>query len=50
MLLRSLIELVENGRIPDLLTRAGIRLLLLQRFESKRRRSRSGMASNDDVC
>jgi cyclopropane-fatty-acyl-phospholipid synthase len=35
MLLRSLIELVENGRIPDLLTRAGIRLLLLQRLREQ---------------
>ena len=38
MLLRSLIELVENGHIPDLLTRAGIRLLLLQRLREQRRR------------
>lgn len=35
MLLRSLIELVENGRIPDLLTRAGIRLLILQRLREQ---------------
>lgn len=35
MLLRSLIELVENGHIPDLLTRAGIRLLLLQRLREQ---------------
>ena len=35
MLLRSLIELVENGRIPDLLTRAGICLLLLQRLREQ---------------
>ena len=35
MLLRSLIELVENGSIPDLLTRAGIRLLLLQRLREQ---------------
>ena len=35
MLLRSLIEFVENGRIPDLLTRAGIRLLLLQRLREQ---------------
>ena len=35
MLLRSLIELAENGRIPDLLTRAGIRLLLLQRLREQ---------------
>src|SRR6056300_33028 len=35
MLLRSLIELVENGRIPDLLTRAGIRLLLMQRLREQ---------------
>ena len=35
MLLRSLIELVENGRIPDLLTRAGIRLLMLQRLREQ---------------
>ncbi len=35
MLLRSLIELVENGRIPDLLTRTGIRLLLLQRLREQ---------------
>ncbi|MGA1151678.1 MAG: SAM-dependent methyltransferase [bacterium] len=33
--MRSLIELVENGRIPDLLTRAGIRLLLLQRLREQ---------------
>ena len=35
MLLRSLIELAENGRIPDLLIRAGIRLLLLQRLREQ---------------
>ena len=35
MLLRSLIELVENGHIPDLLPRAGIRLLLLQRLREQ---------------
>ena len=35
MLLRSLIELVESGHIPDLLTRAGIRLLLLQRLREQ---------------
>ena len=39
MLLRSLIELVENGRIPDLLTRAGIRLLLLQRLREQAQES-----------
>ena len=39
MFLRSLIELVENGRIPDLLTRAGIRLLLLQRLREQTRES-----------
>ncbi|MDG2197016.1 MAG: cyclopropane-fatty-acyl-phospholipid synthase [SAR324 cluster bacterium] len=33
--MRSLIELVENGRIPDLLTRAGIRLLILQRLREQ---------------
>ncbi|MBT6726208.1 MAG: class I SAM-dependent methyltransferase [Deltaproteobacteria bacterium] len=33
--MRSLIELVENGRIPDLLTRAGIRLLMLQRLREQ---------------
>ena len=39
MLLRSLIELVENGHIPDLLTRAGIRLLLLQRLREQAQES-----------
>ena len=39
MLLRSLIKLAENGRIPDLLTRAGIRLLLLQRLREQAQES-----------
>ena len=39
----SLIELAENGRIPDTLLRAGIRQLLAQRLRDEQRGSADEM-------